>query len=88
MGDRAYTIGKDYTLNLKERKKLAYPVAVRVWGRHPAPARLGKALRMIESLLDDDELVMGIPGMTAETHKAVIYDEAIRRLSGAIKKAN
>jgi hypothetical protein len=66
--------------NLKDRKKLAYQVATRVWGRHPAPARLGKARRMIESLIDDDELVVGIPGMTAEAHIAVIYDEAIRRL--------
>ena len=67
-------------MNLKERKKLAYQVATRVWGKHPAPARLGKARRMIESLIDDDDLVAGIPGMNAKAHLAVIYDEAIRRL--------
>ena len=67
-------------MNLRDRKKLAYRVATRVWGKQPAPARLGKARRMIESLIDDDELVGGIPGMTAEAHIAVIYDEAIRRL--------
>ena len=68
-------------MNLKDRKKLAYKVAVQVWGRQPAPARLGKARRMIESLIDDDELVAGIPGITAQAHLAVIYDEAIRRLT-------
>ena len=67
-------------MNLKDRKKLAYKVATRVWGRHPAPARLGKARRMIEELLDDDELVLGIPGINAKAHIAIIYDEAIRRL--------
>ena len=67
-------------MNLKERKKLAFRVATRVWGKHPAPARLGKARRMIESLINDDELLLGIPGIDAESHKAVIYDEAIRRL--------
>ena len=71
-------------MNLKDRKKLAYKVAVRVWGnQHPAPARLGKARRMIEELYEDDELVMGIPGMHAEAHIAVIYDEAVRRLTDA-----
>ena len=75
-------------MNLKERKKLAYQVATRVWGKHPAPARLGKARRMIESLLDDDELVMGIPGIDAKAHLAIIYDEAIRRLTEGLKDAN
>ena len=72
-------------MNLTERKKLAYQVATRVWGKQPAPARLGKARRMIESLIDDDALVMGIPGITAEAHKAVIYDEAIRRLTQEVQ---
>ena len=70
-------------MNLKDRKKLAYQVAVRVWGQQPAPARLGKARRMIEELWEDDELVMGIPGMHAEAHIAIIYDEAVRRLKDA-----
>ena len=70
-------------MNLENRKKLARRVATRVWGKHPAPARLGKARRMIEELLQDDELVMGIPGMHAEAHIAVIYDEAVRRLTDA-----
>ena len=70
-------------MNLKERKALAYKVATRVWGKHPAPARLGKARRMIETLLDDDELLLGIPGIDAKAHQAVLYDEAIRRLSDA-----
>ena len=70
-------------MNLKERKVLAYKVATRVWGKHPAPARLGKARRMIETLLDDDELLLGIPGIDAKAHQAVLYDEAIRRLTDA-----
>lgn len=70
-------------MNLKERKALAYKVATRVWGKHPAPARLGKARRMIETLLDDDELLLGIPGIDAKAHQAVLYDEAIRRLTDA-----
>ena len=70
-------------MNLKQRKSLAYRVATRVWGKHPAPARLGKARRLIEELLEDDELVMGIPGMHAAAHIAVIYDEAVRRLTDA-----
>ena len=73
-------------MNLKERKTLAYKVATRVWGKHPAPARLGKARRMIETLLDDDELLLGIPGIDAKAHQAVLYDEAIRRLSDATSK--
>ena len=68
-------------MNLKDRKKLARKVATRVWGRHPAPARLGKARRMIEALLKDDELVVGIPGITAEASIALICNEAVRRLS-------
>ena len=68
-------------MNLKQRKALACEVATRVWGQHPAPARLDKARRMIESLLEDDELVMGIPGMHAQAHIALIYDEAVRRLT-------
>ena len=70
-------------MTLKDRKKLAYKVAVRVWGKQPAPARIGKARRMIEELLEDDELVMGIPGMHGKAHIAVIYDEAVRRLKDA-----
>ena len=73
-------------MNLKDRKKLAYKVATRVWGRQPAPARLGKARRVIETLLDDDELVMGIPGMDAKAHKTVIHDEAIRRLQADVNR--
>ena len=73
-------------MNLKERKALAYKVATRVWGKHPAPARLGKARRMIETLLDDDELLLGIPGIDAKAHQAVLYDEAIRRLTNATSK--
>ena len=73
-------------MNLRERKALAYRIATRVWGKQPAPARLGKARRMIESLIVDDELVMGIPGITAEAHKAVIYDEAVRRLTQEVRK--
>ena len=68
-------------MTLKDRKKLAYQVATRVWGKQPAPARLGKARRMIESLIDDDELVAGIPGINAKAHLAIIFDEAIRRLT-------
>ena len=48
-------------MKLKERRQLARKVSTRVWGQHPAPARLGKARRMIETLLDDDELVSGFP---------------------------
>lgn len=70
-------------MNLENRKKLARRVATQVWGKHPAPARLGKARRLIEKLLEDDELVMGIPGMHAEAHIAVICDEAVRRLTNA-----
>ena len=73
-------------MNLKERKALAYKVATRVWGKHPAPARLGKARRMIETLLDDDKLLLGIPGIDAKAHQAVLYDEAIRRLTDATSK--
>lgn len=68
-------------MNLKDRKKLARQVATRVWGKHPAPARLGKARRTIEPLLEDDELAMGIPGMNTQAHIALIYDEAVRRLT-------
>ena len=70
-------------MNLENRKKLARRVATRVWGKHPAPARLGKARRLIEELLDDDELLLGIPGIDAKAHQAVIYDEAVRRLTDA-----
>ena len=73
-------------MNLKDRKKLARQVATRVWGKHPAPARLGKARRIIESLLEDDELLLGIPGIGAKAHIAVIYDEAVRRLTHAKNK--
>ena len=67
-------------MNLKDRKKLAYKVAVRVWGRQPASARLGKARRMIESLLEEDELLLVVSGVDAKSHIEVIFDEAIRRL--------
>ena len=70
-------------MNLNDRKKLARRVATRVWGKHPAPARLGKARCIIEELLEDDELVAGIPGMHAEAHIVVLYDEAVRRLTDA-----
>ena len=70
-------------MNLENRKKLARRVATRVWGKHPAPARLGKARRLIEALLEDDELVNGIPGMHGAAHIAVIFDEAVRRLTDA-----
>ena len=68
-------------MNLKDRKKLAYQLAVRVWGKQPAPARLGKARRMIEELWEDDELVASISGIHAAAHVAIIYDKAVRRLS-------
>ena len=70
-------------MKLNDRKRLARRVATRVWGKHPAPARLGKARRLIEELLEDDDLVRGIPGMHGAAHIAVIYDEAVRRLSNA-----
>ena len=76
----------DISMNLKERKILARKVATRVYGQHPAPARLGKARRMIETLLDDDELVSGIPGIDAKAHIAVVYDEAVRRLTDATRQ--
>ena len=75
-------------MNLKDRKKLARMVATRVWGQHPAPARLGKARRMIETLLNDDELLLGIPGIDAKVHIAVIYDEAVRRLTDATRQTD
>ena len=75
-------------MNLKQRKALARRVATRVWGKHPAPARLGKARRMIETLLDDDELLLGIPGIGAKAHIAVIYDEAVRRLQDATSQTD
>ena len=64
-------------MNLKARKKLAFKVAWRVWGQHPAPARLGKARRMIETLLNDDELLMD---SDAEQRQNVLFEEAIQRL--------
>ena len=73
-------------MNLKNRKKLAYRVAFTVWGQHPAPARLGKARRMIETLLDDDDWLSGIPGLggSAEQQNA-IFDEAVRKLKRGIE---
>ena len=40
-------------LTLKERKSIARRVAFRVWGDTRSTTRLGKARRVIESLLED-----------------------------------
>ena len=62
-------------MNLKERKKLAYRVSLAVWGRTPAPARQGKARRLIESLLDD-----GV------TDREQLLGEAIKKLISELKQ--
>ena len=64
-------------MTLKDRKKLAFKVAWRVWGKHPAPARIGKARRLIETLLDDDALLAGVD---TEAVTTVVSNEAVRRL--------
>lgn len=68
-------------MNIEIQTALTSVVVERVW-EHPTPAQIQEAKQMVESLWNDDELVRGIPGISARSHQAVIYDEAVRRLLG------
>ena len=64
------------------QKALTNAVAERLW-EHPTPAQIQEAAQMVEALINDDELVRGIPGISARSHQALVYDEAVRRLTDA-----
>ena len=69
-------------MNKEIQTALTNAVAQRLW-EHPTPAQIQEASQMVETLWDDDELVRGIPGISARSHQALIYDEAVRRLTHA-----
>lgn len=69
-------------MNKAIQTALTNAVVERVW-EHPTAAQIQEASQMVETLFNDDGLVLGIPGISARSHQAVIYDEAIRRLTDA-----
>ena len=60
---------------------LAQSVAKQVWGDSRTSENFLQAREMVEELFNDDELVLRIPGINARAHQALIYDEAVRKLS-------
>lgn len=70
-------------MNKEIQTALADATAKRVW-EHPTPAQIQEAAQMVETLWNDDELVRGIPGISARSHQAIIYDEAVWRLKRTV----
>ena len=62
---------------------LAYNVAKQVWKDSRTAENFQQAREMVVTLFNDDDLVKGIPGISARSHQVLIYDEAVRRLTDA-----